>query len=106
MKRPPLTETHRPPRRIDAENAPPPSLPTLRCARELDIDLKIYAALLAYANSDLIDVKAIAEKHQVTPQVIEAMLGQLKNNPKNIGEVATSWLVRPCDTCLGSPRWL
>ena len=31
---------------------------------------------------DLIDIKALAEKHQTTPQVVGAKLGQLKNNPK------------------------
>ena len=31
---------------------------------------------------DLIDIKALAENHQTTPQVVGAKLGQLKNNPK------------------------
>ncbi len=49
---------------------------------EPDVDLKIYADLSAYANVDLINIKAIAEKHESTPQVVGTKLGQLKNNPK------------------------
>ncbi len=48
---------------------------------EPDPKWKVYGELLKHANPDLIDIKAIAEAHQTTPQVVGAYLGTLKNSP-------------------------
>ncbi len=49
---------------------------------EPDIYLKIYADFHAYADADLIDIKALAEKHQTTPQAVGAYLKNLKGGPQ------------------------
>ena len=64
---------------------------------------------------DLTDIKAIAEKHQTTPQVVGAYLSTLKNSPNIYREllkagyedpVIPGWVARGTSEDCRGPGWV
>ena len=64
----------------------------------------VHGAPLRYADADQIDIKSIAEKHQIAPQVAGAYLRNLKSGPNIYKEllragydepVIPGWVHRP-----------